>query len=801
MLQAPGDASRFFVVEHTGTIRSFPADPAVSRADVFLDLRARTKVIYESGMNGLVFHPDWAHNGQAFVTYDAPVADNPNQIIEQWRLSRFVSRDGGKTLDPSSEQILIALDKKADEHNAGKMAFGSDGLLYVSVGDGGPSFDPNKFGQRLDTLYGKILRIDVDHPANGLPYGIPSTNPFAAGGGRGEIWAYGLRNPWRWSFDRKTGELWAGDVGQDAYDEIDLITKGGNYGWGNMEATHCTRMVPTNCRLAGMIDPVLELPHPGVQAVIGGFVYRGTAIPDLVGTYVFGDFVSGRISLLLRDATTGKASSQVVDATGKRITTFAEDADGELYFLEYSNTGGIYKLTGGPCQSTPGDGGANYHFLMRAGITSEADANAYYTAIGAAATPTLDAWKSANFGTLPTVSSYYQNLMDLGFWREMTCTQTVARGAGGCMVRNWRNEGDRDANNPLAPNLGTVTMNVSAAGVTRFYVFAPDGKLQPFAILDGEGKKFVPGVCNACHTGHYQAAGSVDLGSVFREFEPSLLMARTGVSDTQAQAEWFALNQAVRSANSAVHGEAEGAPLGTDHAKQAMLKYLDDMYPTGAPPARAVNDAAHLPATWAAPAPNPVLGLATRTLYTTTVSRYCMGCHRINALDFTNYGTFSSLASYAGNTAVLELYIDADLTNPTALPMPQSQLMFENLHKDGAALQAVQDWLTEMWNPAVPQTRVSFEIDNADFTQWGDDIYVVGDVPELGGWNPYKGVRLDGSAFPTWRGSVIMSQSESVQWKAVVITRTGAVGWETGANRTFTVPTSTTFSVVGTWRR
>jgi glucose/arabinose dehydrogenase len=801
LLQAPGDATRFFVVEHTGTIKSFANDPAAASTTTFLDLRARTKVIFESGMNGLAFHPDFAHNGQAYVTYNAVTTSSDPSVIEQWRLSRFVSRDGGKTLDPASEQILIALDKRADEHNAGKLAFGADGLLYVSVGDGGPSFDPNRFGQNVNVLFGKFLRIDVDHPAGGLPYGIPSTNPFAAGGGRGEIYAWGLRNPWRWSFDRKTGELWAGDVGQDAYDEIDQITRGGNYGWGNMEGKHCSPMVPTNCRQPGMIDPVLELPHPDVRSVIGGFVYRGSAIPALVGDYVFGDFVSGRISVLSRDGN-GAASSQVVDATGKPITAFAEDADGELYFLEYANAAGIYKLAGGPCQSPPTGGGASYHFLMRAGITSEADAAAYYASIDAASTPTLDAWRAANFAALPTVSSYYQNTMDLGFWREMTCTQSIARGAGGCMVRNWRNEPDKDANNPAAPNLGTVTMNVSADGFTRFYVFAPDGKLQPFALLDSEGKKFVPGVCNACHTGHYQGAGAAaDLGSIFREFEPSLLRARTGASAQVAEAEWFALNQAVRSANAAIRGEGEGAPIGTDHSKLAIGSYVEEMYPTGAPPARGVHDAAHLPPSWRATLQNPALTSATRALYATTTSAYCMGCHRVNALDFANYATFSSLAALEGGTAVIQLYVDADLSNPNSLPMPQSQLMFTNLHADAPALQAITDWVTEMSNPAVPQCRVSFEIDGADFTQYGDDIWIVGDVPELGGWTPQHGVKLDGSAFPTWRGSVILPQGENAQWKATVITRVGAVGWETGANRTLAVPAQPSAAVIGTWRR
>jgi glucose/arabinose dehydrogenase len=806
LAQAPGDSSRFFVVEHTGKVRVFKNDPAVAQADVFLDLSAQTKVIYESGMNGIAFHPNFAQNGQAFITYDA-VSSDPS-VLEQWRLSRFTSKDGGKTLDPTSEQILIALDKHADEHNAGKMAFGSDGLLYVAVGDGGPSFDPNKFGQNVNVLFGKFLRIDVDHPANGLPYGIPSTNPFASGGGRGEIYAWGMRNPWRWSFDRKTGDLWAGDVGQDAYDEIDEITLGGNYGWGNMEGAHCSPMVPSNCQQPGMILPVLELPHPATRSVIGGFVYRGPSIQALQGLYVFGDFVSGHVSVLLTDAK-GNTSSAVVDATGKAITAFAEDSDGELYFLEYSSAAGIYKLSAGPCVNQGAGPPPSYHFLQRAGIAGSDDATAYYASIGASATPTLDSWKAANFGVagsdggapLPTVSSYYQNTMDLGFWREMTCTQTIARGSGGCMVRNWRNEPDKDANNPNAPNLGTVTMNISSDGFTRFYVFSPTGDLQPFALLDSEGKKFVPDVCNACHTGHYLGAGaSADLGSIFREFEPSLLKARTGITQAQAEQEWFALNQAIKSANTAIRGESEGAPVGTDHAKQALLGYLGEIYPTGAPPSLSVHDAKHLPASWQS-GQNPALTSAMQSVFTTAINPYCMGCHRANAVHFADFGTFSSLAALEGGTPVIDLYLNADLTNAASLPMPQSQLMFTNLHNDAAALQSIQDWITEMSNPLAPQCRVSFEIDNADFTNFGDNIWITGDAPQLGAWTPQKGLELDGSAFPTWRGSIILPQGLTLQFKAVDILQNGAIGWEAGGNRTFTVPAQASASFVGTWQR
>jgi glucose/arabinose dehydrogenase len=803
MLQAPGDPSRFFVVEHTGAIKVFANQNNVSSASVFLDLSDRVKVIYESGMNDLAFHPAFAQNGFVFVTYNAQ--PQPGHT-SQWRLSRFTSTDGGKTADPASEEIFIALDKDADEHNAGKMWFGDDGFLYVSVGDGGPSFDPHRFGQNNGVLFGKFLRINVDQAATNTPYSIPPSNPFAKGGGRPEIFAWGLRNPWRWSFDRANGDIWEGEVGQDGYDEINKITIGGNYGWSDKEGTHCYNRTP--CGDSFYIDPVAELAHPNNggewHSVIGGFVYHGKSIPSLANTYVFGDFVNGNVYGLFRDPVTNQEKPLTLDSTGKSITAFGQDADGELYVLDYS-FGGIYKLVSGPCSSGVVTNGPSYKFLMRAGISTQDDALSYFGSILPSPSPsalTLQNWIDQHIGTLPTFSAFYRNTMDLGFWREMTCTQNVGRGQGGCWVRNWKNETDKA--NGLA-NLGTVTMDLSPEGFTRFYVFGPGGLLQPFAILDDEGQKFVPGVCNTCHAGHYQGAGgSADLGSIFREFEPALLQARSGITQAQAEQEWFNLNQAIRTANNNVRSEAEGAPVGTDHSKQAILDYLGHMYPNNAPPAASVHDAGHIPASWIDSTDNPSLAQTKTDLFEKVVNPYCMGCHRVNALNFGDYNVFQTLSADQGGEAVIEHYIQPDPTDPDrkkTVAMPQSELMFSNLQADADAQTAVDAWVVEAQDPSVPSCKLTFVETNASFTFWGEDIWIVGDRPELGAWNPQKGIKLDGSKFPTWSGSVLLPEGVPIQYKAVAISSfNGNVVWESGNNHTMIVPSTALSSVSNDWR-
>ena len=283
-------------------------------------------------MLGLAFDP--ANARHLYVYYSA---SRPRRTV----VSRFTVTPDGGSVDSASELVILEVEQPYANHNGGQLAFGPDGHLYIGLGDGGSAGDPQGNGQDTSTLLGSILRIDVAGSVPGQPYDIPGDNPFAGGGGRGEIWAYGLRNPWRFSFDRETGELWAGDVGQNSWEEIDLIERGGNYGWNVLEGNHCFR--PKNeCDASGKIPPVWEYSLDGEPcSVIGGYVYRGGAIPWLTGAYVYGDFCSGEIFGLRYSDGEVQEHKRLADAD-VGIMSFAEGYDGELYLL--SQRAGIYRL-------------------------------------------------------------------------------------------------------------------------------------------------------------------------------------------------------------------------------------------------------------------------------------------------------------------------------------------------------------------------------------------------------------------------------------------------------------------------
>jgi glucose/arabinose dehydrogenase len=341
LLQAPRDAARWYVVEQAGRIRVFEDVAGVAATLPFLDITDRVRAGGELGLLGLAFHPRWPAVPRAFVIYTAGTAP----LLA--RLAEFRSLDGGATLDRASEQVLLSVEKPNTNHNGGHVAFGPDGLLYAGFGDGGGAGDPHGTignGQSLTTLLGKLLRIDVDATSGALRYAIPSTNPFAAnaacstGAGAAacpEIYAWGFRNPWRWSFDRGSGELWLGDVGQSAWEEIDRVERGGNYGWRCREGAH-----PFNAACGGatsLLDPVAEYPRAAGQSVTGGYVYRGSAVPALAGCYVFGDFVNGRIWSIARTTTPTLQVGAGLES-GLQIASFAEGSDGELYVVGYGGT-------------------------------------------------------------------------------------------------------------------------------------------------------------------------------------------------------------------------------------------------------------------------------------------------------------------------------------------------------------------------------------------------------------------------------------------------------------------------------
>ncbi len=347
LLQAPGDGSRWFVVEQAGRVMVFDNTSTVSQAATFVDIRTRVTAGGEMGLLGMAFHPGFPADRRVFLSYTNTTSGRVS------RISAFTTADNGATLDPASEQILLTVQQPEENHKGGNVAFGPDGYLYIGLGDGGGANDQHgQIGnaQRLTILLGKILRIDVDGIA-GASYRIPTDNPFAGNplcgaGGTGtqecpELYAWGLRNPWRWSFDSQTNELWVGDVGQNAMEEVDRVQRGGNYGWRCLEGTRDTGNgcgSPQN-----LLPPVAQYGRSLGFSVTGGYVYRGSAIPSLVGRYVFGDYGSGRIWSIPADTAPTLTVSGGF-ASGLRITSFGRDQDGELYVVHYD--GELYKLTG-----------------------------------------------------------------------------------------------------------------------------------------------------------------------------------------------------------------------------------------------------------------------------------------------------------------------------------------------------------------------------------------------------------------------------------------------------------------------
>ena len=333
MTYPPDGSDRLYVVLQPGRIVFFPNDREVDSAELFLDIRDRVNDRgEEEGLLGLAFDPQYADNGHLYVYYSA---SSPRRSV----VSRFsVSADG--RADPGSERVLLEVAQPFANHNGGQIAFGPDGYLYIALGDGGSRGDPQENGQDLGTLLGSILRIDVSTVDSTGAYAVPSDNPFVGhSGARPEIWAYGLRNPWRFSFDRATGDLWTADVGQNRFEEVDIIRPGLNYGWNIMEGVHCFK--PSECDRTGLEMPVAEYGREDGCSVTGGYVYRGSSLPSLYGAYVYGDYCSGRIWALRHDGDEVTEHMQIVDS-GLRIPSFAEDAAGELYVLSFDGT--IYRL-------------------------------------------------------------------------------------------------------------------------------------------------------------------------------------------------------------------------------------------------------------------------------------------------------------------------------------------------------------------------------------------------------------------------------------------------------------------------
>ncbi len=332
-LQRPPSDNRFFVVEQRGTIRII--ENGALQAGNFLDIQSLTNFDgAEQGLLGLAFHPNYSTNRLFYVNYTTDSGGRHTVIAE------FQTLPGNPNqADPASERILLTVSQPFTNHKGGQLAFGPDRLLYLSLGDGGSGGDPLNNGQNLGVLLGKILRIGVDPPFSpGLQYAIPPDNPFVGGAGLPEIWAYGLRNPWRFSFERGGTRLFCGDVGQDNFEEVDLITKGGNFGWRVMEGAHCFNP-SSGCDMTNKVSPIAEYSHSEGIAVIGGYVYKGS-ISGLANAYIFGD-LTGKIWRLTESPANTWTRTQLL-STSRTISSFGQDSAGEVYVVDYS--GSVLKL-------------------------------------------------------------------------------------------------------------------------------------------------------------------------------------------------------------------------------------------------------------------------------------------------------------------------------------------------------------------------------------------------------------------------------------------------------------------------
>ena len=330
---APDGSNRLFVLTQQGVISVFPNDQDVKEAKVFLDIES--KVSYkdnenEEGMLGLAFHPKFKENGQFFVYYTKKEGPPHTSVVSRFR----VSKNDPNKADPASEQIVLSKSQPYWNHTGGSIQFGPDGYLYIGLGDGGSANDPHKNGQKLSTLLGKVLRIDVDHKDAGKGYAIPKDNPLVGKADAApEIFAYGFRNPWGLHFDPKTGRFWVADVGQDLWEEIDIVEKGGNYGWSIREGFH--KFQNGSDPRPDLIEPIWDYHHNIGKSITGGAVYRGSRVPSLSGMYLYSDYVSGRVWALQYDEQSKKAiANHSIESETMPFINVGQDASGEVYFTD-----------------------------------------------------------------------------------------------------------------------------------------------------------------------------------------------------------------------------------------------------------------------------------------------------------------------------------------------------------------------------------------------------------------------------------------------------------------------------------
>lgn len=327
-LFAEENSNDVFVIERIGRVHKFANIREVSNSEVVLDLSDVVSIQGEGGLLGVAFHPSFPEIPEAFAYY---TPSNPFRSV----LSRFQVDTTTMEFNIASEEVLLELSQPFNNHNAGQLRFGPDGMLYVSLGDGGGAGDPQENGQDRTTLLGSIIRIDIDSKDEGLNYSIPEENPFVGNsqGFREEIYAYGLRNPFRFSFDAETGDLWVGDVGQNRLEEVDVIKAGGNYGWNTMEGTECFES--SSCNKDEFELPVFEYSHDIGESITGGFVYRGENVPELSGAYVYADFVVGTVWSFEYDGSNVSNHMVLGELGSNSVVGFGEDQQQELYICSF----------------------------------------------------------------------------------------------------------------------------------------------------------------------------------------------------------------------------------------------------------------------------------------------------------------------------------------------------------------------------------------------------------------------------------------------------------------------------------
>lgn len=467
-------SNRLFMVEQAGKIQLL--QPGQTSATVFLDITSRVLFGGEQGLLGLAFHPQFKTNGQFFLNYTRQ--PDGATVIAKYHVSLT-----NPNLADTTEAVILTVAQPFANHNGGMIEFGADGFLYIGMGDGGSGNDPGERAQDIDDLLGKMLRIDIDHPNGAAPYSSPADNPFVGSAGRDEIYAYGFRNPWRFSFDRDTGQIYCGDVGQGVWEEVDIVTRGGNFGWRVFEGNHCTNLDPPLCSASGFIFPIAEYDHTaGRCSITGGYAYRGPIGTLPMGAYVFADFCSGEIFLF------ENGSQSLLLDTNHNISSFGEDEAGEIYVVTLAGT--IYRIVNpdAPCSFfiSPSD----QSFLAPGGLGSvvvTTPVNCNWTALSNSSFITITA---GNSGT-GTGAVTYSVLANPAAARTGTVTiagqtLTVTQAAKGNIF-----DFDGDAKSDLSifrPTDGTWRILKSSDGTQRLQQWGQNGDELVPGDYDGDGK-------------------------------------------------------------------------------------------------------------------------------------------------------------------------------------------------------------------------------------------------------------------------------------------------------------------------